>query len=407
MIVSIKPYNTQYFSVSFPFGFNRKLLDAVRAVPLRKWHNQKKLWLIPNNQGTKDILLENLYETGDFNYQNQNTSLVQRPETQTDYKSAEIEKLTESLRARHYSPRTIESYTKWINQFLSIYKYSDENATQKQINEFLTNLAVKDNVSPSTQNQALAAILFYFRHIKHIDPDNLSDVIHAKHKKLLPVVLTKEEVGTILEHLEGSKQLAAELLYGTGMRLNEVLSLRILDIDFDRNEITIRYGKGGKDRQVMLPKCLISKLKKHIAEVKEIHEKDLADGWGQVQLHNGKSSKEFRWQWLFPQQNRWLNTKTGEQGRFHMDESILQKAVKNAVREAGIIKNASCHTFRHSFATHLLENGYDIRTVQELLGHSDVRTTMIYTHVLNRGAKEIESPLDEILDKTRDEFQAD
>jgi len=182
------------------------------------------------------------------------------------------------------------------------------------------------------------------------------------------------------------------------MRLNEVLNLRILDIDFDRNEITIRYGKGGKDRRVMLPKSLISKLKLHIANVKKIHEKDLKDGWGQVQLHNGKTSKEFRWQWLFPQQNRWKNEKNGEQGRFHMDETLLQKAVKNAVREAGIIKNASCHTFRHSFATHLLENGYDIRTVQELLGHSDVRTTMIYTHVLNRGAKEIESPLDEILD---------
>ena len=229
-------------------------------------------------------------------------------------------------------------------------------------------------------------------------------MIHAKHKKRLPVVLTREEVRSVIEHLEGNKQLAAEMLYGTGMRLNEVLALRILDLDFDRNEITIRFGKGGKDRRVMLPKILIPKLKAHIKKVREIHEKDLSDGWGQVQLHDGRLSKEFKWQWLFPQQNRWQNSHTGEQGRFHMDESLLQKAVKNAVREAGIIKNASCHTFRHSFATHLLENGYNIRTVQELLGHSDIRTTMIYTHVLNHGTGNIVSPLDSISKGTSDDF---
>ncbi len=415
MIVNINSYDEKYFSVSFPEGFNQKLLDAVRTVPFRKWHNEKKLWLIPDTQKSKDTLLKNLYDIEIFNYKtdcktdsftvmNSKSSDLKTPDlkTQNENNTPEIQKLTECLKARHYSPRTIESYTKWIKQFLSIYKHSDENTGQKQINDFLTKLAVKYNVSPSTQNQALAALLFYFRHVKHIEPENLSEVIHAKHKKRLPVVLTKEEVRSVIAQLDGSKQLAAELLYGTGMRLNEALSLRILDVDFDRNEITIRYGKGGKDRRVMLPKSIISKLKKHIEKVKALHEKDLADGWGQVQLHNGKTSKEFRWQWLFPQQNRWRNSNTGEQGRFHMDESLMQKAVKSAVREAGIIKNASCHTFRHSFATHLLENGYDIRTVQELLGHSDVRTTMIYTHVLNRGAKEIESPLDELLDETDD-----
>lgn len=214
------------------------------------------------------------------------------------------------------------------------------------------------------------------------------------------MVLAKEEVKAVIAHLEGSKRLAAEIMYGTGMRLNEVLNLRILDIDFDRKEITVRYGKGAKDRRVMLPQALISKIKSHISEVKKIHEKDLADGWGSVQMReniHGKvnAAKEFRWQWLFPQKNRWINENTGQQGRHHIDESIMQKAVKKAILEAGIVKNASCHTFRHSFATHLLENGYDLRTVQELLGHSDVRTTMIYTHVLNRGAKEIKSPLDE------------
>lgn len=246
--------------------------------------------------------------------------------------------------------------------------------------------------------------------MRHKDTDNFKEVIHAKHKRRVPVVLTKEEVASVIAHLEGSKKLAVELLCGTGMRLNEVLALRILDLDFDRNEITVRFGKGGKDRRVMLPKSLIPKLKEHIKEVKIIHDKDLADGWGAVQLRDGmgkrseQMSKEFRWLWLFPQKNRWINEKTGQQGRHHIDESILQKAVKSAVREAGIIKNASCHTFRHSFATHLLESGYDLRTVQELLGHSDVRTTMIYTHVLNRGAKEIVSPLDGILGGTDGEF---
>lgn len=192
------------------------------------------------------------------------------------------------------------------------------------------NERVKDHVSASTQNQALAALLFYFRNVRHKDTDNFKEVIHAKHKRRVPVVLTKEEVASVIAHLEGSKKLAVQLRDGMG-------------------------------------KC------------------------------SEQMAKEFRWLWLFPQKNRWINEKTGQQGRHHIDESILQKAVKSAVREAGIIKNASCHTFRHSFATHLLESGYDLRTVQELLGHSDVRTTMIYTHVLNRGAKEIVSPLDGIL----------
>ena len=274
--------------------------------------------------------------------------------------------------------------------------------TQNHINAYLSNLAIKYHVSPSTQNQAMSALLFYFRFVRHEDLENLSEVIHAKHKKRAPVVLSKKEVLAVINHLDGSKQLIAQLLYGTGMRLNEVLSLRILDLDFDRNEITIRYGKGGKDRRVMLPKILVPKLKAHIKKVKALHEKDLADGFGAVLLRDGmdkrsqETAKEFKWQWLFPQKNRWLNKATGKQGRHHIDESLMQKAVKTAVREAGIIKKASCHTFRHSFATHLLENGYDIRTVQELLGHSDVRTTMIYTHVLNKKEMEVVSPLDEI-----------
>lgn len=413
MDVLIKPFNDDFFSVNFPGKFNEVLLNAVRNIPDRRWNNEQKIWLIPNSEAAKQALLENLYETGEFSDKaagSENVYISEKQKEEHEKLQNEIKSLSEALQAKHYSIRTIESYSFWIKDFLRTYHADFESLGQKEINEFLTNLAVKDHVSASTQNQALAALLFYFRNVRHKDTDNFKEVIHAKHKRRVPVVLTKEEVASVIAHLEGSKKLAVELLYGTGMRLNEVLALRILDLDFDRNEITVRFGKGGKDRRVMLPKSLIPKLKEHIKEVKIIHDKDLADGWGAVQLRDGmgkrseQMAKEFRWQWLFPQKNRWINEKTGQQGRHHIDESILQKAVKSAVREAGIIKNASCHTFRHSFATHLLESGYDLRTVQELLGHSDVRTTMIYTHVLNRGAKEIVSPLDGILGGTDGEF---
>ncbi|MCR5318939.1 MAG: integron integrase [Treponema sp.] len=402
MTITIRSANDATIAIDFNGKFTPGMLNSVRSVPGRKYNHQEKIWLIPDTQKAFDTLMENLYKTGEFNYtqiESENSSVIQN---NASGNSLELQKLKEILITRHYSSRTIENYLFWSKKFLHSHKIA-ESSVQKQINSFLTNLAVNEHVSASTQNQALAALLFFFRFVRGEEVENLKNLIHAKNKKRAPVVLTKKEISSVITHLQGSRRLAAELLYGTGMRLNELLSLRILDIDFDRAEITIRYGKGGKDRRVMLPKSLVPKLKKHIEEVKKIHEKDLADGWGKVLLpptimnRSPDCAKEFRWQWLFPQKNRWKNDKTGEEGRHHIDESILQKAVKKAVCDAGIIKNASCHTFRHSFATHLLENGYDIRTVQELLGHSDVRTTMIYTHVLNQGAKEVQSPLDEIL----------
>ncbi len=415
MRVKISSHENRQIAVQFTDGFNTQLLNAVRNVPGRRWDNEKKLWLIPDNQTTTDILLNNLYETKLFNYEEPKIPVQLKKHSPENYDCIQIqlEKLEQALIAKHYSRRTIESYQRWCRNFLEKYDYGKNQDSltsakmQAQINEYLTNLAVYERVSSSTQNQALAALLFFFRYVKNEDTEGFSKIIRAKSKKRTPVVLSRAEVAAVINHLEGSKQLAVELLYGTGIRLNELLSLRILDIDFERNEISVKNGKGGKDRRVMLPKTLIPKLKNQISKVKQIHEQDLQDGWGAVQLpeniisRSPDTAKEFRWQWLFPQKNRWRNSATGQQGRHHMDETILQHAVKSAIREAGIIKNASCHTFRHSFATHLLENGYDIRTVQELLGHSDVRTTMIYTHALNRGTKEISSPLDEIFFKNK------
>ncbi len=394
MTINIRPHTGSKIAVSFSEGFSSEVLNAVRKIPNRQWNNEQKAWLIPDTQSAIDALLNNLYETGLFSPQ------LPVPTAEKNYITQELEQLKTMLLTKHYSPHTIERYLYWTEQFLKANQNTPVPLGQSHINIFLSDLATKKQVSPSTQNQALAALLFYFRYVKHENPDNMTEVIHAKKKKHVPAVLNKQEVAAVLEYMEGSKRLAAELMYGTGMRLNEVLTLRIIDIDFDRNEITIHNAKGGKDRRVMLPRSLVPKLKQQIQKVKDIHQKDLADGWGNVQLPDNlmnrseAAAKEFRWQWLFPQKNRWINHTTVQEGRYHLDESLLQKAVKQAVRDAGIIKNASCHTFRHSFATHLLESGYDIRTVQELLGHSDIRTTMVYTHVLNKKEMEVVSPLD-------------
>ena len=405
MTVLIKPFDKDFLSVSFPDFFNTELLNAVRSLPDRKWNNEEKVWLVPQNQKSIDLLLENIYETNLFNVDDgerigdENESKT--PEN-TSAADSELDILTTALKVRHYSDNTISRYRKWVQIFLDSNKKIGANTENKAINDFLKNLALKKNASASTQNQALAALLFYFRFVKGTPVENLASVIHAKKKTRIPVVFSMKEVAKVINNLSGTKKLIAKLLYGTGMRLNEALSLRILDLDFDRNEIIVRHGKGDKDRRVMLPQKLIPELKAQIKVVKKLHEKDLSEGWGKVAMPEALGAKypsgcaELKWQWLFPQKNRWKNKLTGEEGRFHIDESLVQRSVKQAILEAGINKNASCHTFRHSFATHLLESGYDIRTIQELLGHSDVSTTMIYTHVLNRGAGGVTSPLDRL-----------
>jgi len=312
-----------------------------------------------------------------------------------------LDRLREALRSRHYSRRTEQAYRHWVKRFIFFHKVRHPSEmAEPEINAFLTHLAIKEKVSASTQNQALSALLFLYRHVLSRQIGDLGDVIRARRPKRLPVVLTRDEVKAVLGNLTGDKWLMASLMYGAGLRLMECVNLRVHDIDCVANQITIRDGKGFKDRLTMLPEAVKAPLREHLARVRRIHQRDLADGYGRVGLPYALARKypnaasDWGWQWVFPQESRWVNPQTADQGRHHVDESILQKAVKAAVRRAGIPKHATCHTFRHSFATHLLEAGYDIRTLQELLGHKDVQTTMIYTHVLNRGGKGVRSPVD-------------
>jgi integron integrase len=314
-----------------------------------------------------------------------------------------LDRLREALRSRHYSRRTVQTYRMWVKRFIYFHnvRHPDEMG-ESEINAFLTHLAVKERVAASTQNQALSALLFLYRHVLGRKIGDLGEVIRARKPKRMPVVMTREEVKAVLSNLTGDKWLMASLMYGTGVRLMECLRLRVQDVDFSRTEVLVRDGKGAKDRITMLPESLRTPLQDHLKRVKAMHERDLADGWGRVVMPEAldrkypNASREWRWQWVFPQENRWKNNKTGKEGRHHVHESIIQKAVAGAVRKAGLTKRATCHTLRHSFATQLLEGGYDIRTVQELLGHKDVKTTMIYTHVLNRGGKGVKSPMDEL-----------
>lgn len=312
-----------------------------------------------------------------------------------------MEQFRRALRSRHYSGRTEQAYCMWVKRFIRFHQFRHPvEMAEPEINAFLTHLAVKDRISASTQNQALSALLFLYRHVIGREVGEMGEVVRARKPRRLPVVMTPDEVRAVLANLSGDKWLIASLMYGAGLRLMECLRLRVQDLDFARSEILVRDGKGAKDRVTMLPTTLRVPLQTHLEEVRAVHRKDLSEGWGRVHLPDAlarkypNASTDWRWQWVFPQEKRWTNPQTKQQGRHHVDASLVQKAVREAVLRAGLTKRASCHTFRHSFATHLLEAGHDIRTVQELLGHSDVKTTMIYTHVLNRGPGGVRSPMD-------------
>ena len=314
-----------------------------------------------------------------------------------------LDQVRDVIRRKHFSIRTEQAYVDWIRRFILFHdKRHPRDMAEEELTEFLTYLAREGRVAASTQNQALSALLFLYKEVLKQEIGWLESVERAKTPARLPVVLTRDEVHRIFARLQGTHRLMAGLLYGSGLRLMECVRLRVKDVDLGYLRITVRDGKGAKDRLTMLPVNVAKSLERHLQKVKAQHEQDLEDGFGTVHLPFAlvrkfpNADREWSWQYVFPSSRLSLDPRTGKKRRHHTDESVLQGAMKMAVRAAGISKPATCHTLRHSFATHLLENGYDIRTVQELLGHKNVSTTMIYTHVLNKPGIGVRSPLDHI-----------
>ncbi len=314
-----------------------------------------------------------------------------------------LDRVRLAVRRRHYSYRTELAYTHWIRRYILFHgKRHPAEMSEPEVAAFLSHLAVDRRVSAATQNQALNAILFLYKQVLERDIGLIQGVTRAKRSEGLPVVLTREEIQVVLQRLHGREWLMASLLYGAGLRVMECVRLRIKDLDFGFHQIIVRDGKGKKDRAVPMPQALIPAIQSQLQLARKIHDNDLADGFGEVSLPNAlqrkypNAAREWSWQYLFPASKRARDPYTGRWKRHHIDESVLQRALRKAVMAAGLSKPVSCHTLRHSFATHLLASGQDIRTIQELLGHRDVRTTMIYTHVLGRGAQGVASPIDSL-----------
>ena len=319
-----------------------------------------------------------------------------------------LDQLRNVIRYKHYSIRTEESYTYWVKKYIFFHnKRHPAEMGRGEVSQFLTHLAVNRKVAASTQNQAFSALLFLYKHVLDKELGLLENVTRAKKPQKLPVVFTREEVRTILIQLDGAKWLMANLLYGAGLRLNECLQLRVKDIDFGYKQIVVRDGKGNKDRITMLPEYIRERLSHHLEKVQKLHEDDLKNGYGTVYLPYAlawkykNADRDWGWQYVFPATKISTDPRSGVRRRHHLSDNILQRAMKQAIRNSKITKPGSCHSLRHSFATHLLESGCDIRTVQELLGHKDVSTTMIYTHVLNKGGKGVLSPADSLFSGQR------
>jgi integron integrase len=312
-----------------------------------------------------------------------------------------LDQVREALRVKHYAYRTEESYLQWIRRYILFHnKRHPKDMAEPEVQAFLTHLAVHDNVAASTQNQALSALLFLYRHVLNQPLSETVDAVRARQSKHLPTVLSIDEVRRLLQQLEGTHQLLAKLLYGSGLRVKEGLRLRVKDLDFAQGQIIIRDAKGNQDRLTMLPESITAQLQAHLVQVKQTHQDDLALGYGAVYLPSAltrkfpKADRQWIWQYVFPAKQRSVDPRSGIIRRHHLDDNALGRSLKQAASQAQIIKKVTCHTLRHSFATHLLQNGYDIRTIQELLGHKDIKTTMIYTHVLNKGGLGVRSPLD-------------
>ena len=376
--------------VRFPYSPER--VAMIKTIPGRRWHEQPRYWTVPSQEGMRERLIS-LFDT------------ESKPQTSKGDASGPQDltaRVRMAARARHFSPRTEDCYVGWINRYLQETGGQAEDHGEIVIGRYLSRLATEGHVSASTQNQALAALLFLYREVLGKDVGYIDGVVRAKQPVRVPVVLSGHEVAAVLNHMKGTTRLMAMLLYGAGLRLLECCRLRVKDIDFDRNQLVVRAGKGDKDRFTMLPGAAREPLQAHLRWVKHRHEDDLRAGLGTVELPGAlarkypNADKEWAWQWAFPASSHYTDAISGERRRHHLHESVLQKAFKEARLASGISKAAGCHTLRHSFATHLLENGYDIRTIQELLGHRNVSTTMIYTHVLNRGGLGVQSPADRL-----------
>lgn len=314
-----------------------------------------------------------------------------------------LDRLKNTIRTKHYSKKTEESYCSWTKRFILYHhKKHPKDMGETEIRQFINHLAVHKKLAASTQNQALCAILFLYKEVLDIELDNIDKIRWAKKAKRLPVVFSRNEVKQILEKLSGVYKLMVMLMYGSGLRMKECMQLRIKDIDLENKQIIVRAGKGNKDRYTILPKLIEEELKRHINSVKTIHKKDIAEGCGSVYLPYAldrkypNAGKKIGWQFLFPSKNLSVDPDSGLMRRHHLHERTLQRKVKKAISAAGIQKHGGCHTFRHSFATHLLEDGVNVRAVQELLGHKKLETTMVYTHVMNKSKAGIESPADRL-----------
>ena len=316
-----------------------------------------------------------------------------------------LSQVRSTLRLHHYALHTERTYIEWIKRFVAFHgmkSRDDLQPAESKIETFLTSLAVEKNVAPATQNQAMNALIFLYKRVLQLPLDGAIDAIRASPKENIPVVMTREETAKVLALMEGTPQLVVKILYGSGLRIMEAARLRVKDIDFVMKQITVRSGKGDKDRVTTYPASLTPLLENHLAKVRIIHQQDLQDGFGEVYLPHALERKypeaatDWGWQYVFPARDRSLDPRSGLTRRHHVDPSVINKAIKVAVRRAGLTKNISAHTFRHSFATHLLQRGTDIRTIQKLLGHQDVSTTMIYTHILQQGGHGVLSPLDDL-----------
>ena len=312
-----------------------------------------------------------------------------------------LDRVRDALRVKHYSYRTEQAYLHWIKRYIYFHqKQHPATLGAAEVTAFLTHLARDRSVAASMQNQALSALLFLYGQVLGVKLPWMDDMVRAKRPIRVPVVLTREEVAALLGQMQGAKWLMASLLYGAGLRLMECLRLRVKDIDFGFGQLVVRDGKGAKDRVTMLPQSLIEPLRNHLVRVRQLHERDLLAGYGTVELPGAlarkypRANREWGWQYVFPSGRLSADPRSGEVRRHHVFDSVMPRAVGAAARAAGIVKPVGCHVLRHSFATHLLQGGYDIRTVQELLGHADVSTTMIYTHVMNKGGRGVVSPLD-------------